>query len=387
MHPQNFRAITISGGITMSIFFTADLHLGDKEYLSTELFDPFSFEEYAQEKRDKQIIDNINATVNKDDTLYILGDFASQNTKKYRNQINCLNVHLVPGEIDKDYEDVFISSNSFVEIQYKGKTFQLCHYPICPSNFRSVHDIWLHGHSHVWKDENVEICDEQLETIYDVGLNANNNKPVSIDEILDFYDKNGTKEGTDYEYKIIQLGKFNDSPIDWLVLHEDKDNNKFLISKQVLDFKPYHTNDKSVSWNNCELRKWLNTEFVNTAFSQKERQLIKTTTNYPLRTKENSSLDIGLPSEDKVFLLDNYEVSNYFKRNSHRRGYSGIDFEIPPKQFAEDIIKKDQPVWYWLRTAGNTTKSACAINYMGQIEEDFIDAKGVGVRPAMWIHD
>lgn len=59
--------------------------------------------------------------------------------------------------------------------------------------------------------------------------------------------------------------------IEWLVLA--KEGTKILvISKEALDCKPYsYTN---VTWETCTLRKWLNNDFINAAFSADERTMI-----------------------------------------------------------------------------------------------------------------
>ena len=54
--------------------------------------------------------------------------------------------------------------------------------------------------------------------------------------------------------------------VEWLVLDVQEDR-ALLISKYLLDCKPYNTTDDHVTWETCTLRKWLNDEFINTAFS------------------------------------------------------------------------------------------------------------------------
>lgn len=371
----------------MAIYFTADLHLGDMEYFSTEVFAPFDANEKDLEKRDNEIIENINKTVGEDDALYILGDFASHNVKEYRNQIKCKTIHLIIGDIDKDYDGIFESENKYLDLTYKDKNFQLCHYPICPQNFRSTHDIWLHGHSHLWPEENIEMCDDHLETIYDVGINAHQKMPVSAEEILDFHKMNGTKFANSTSYETVQLGRYNNKDLDWLVLTKDKNGNKLLVTKEVIDFRPYHNIDENITWQTCDLRNWLNTEFIHKTFSGDEVSLLKNTTNYPMRTDRNIGLDLGEATVDKVFCLDEYEVTRYFKRNCDRHGISAVDLVVPPAKYGEDFIKRGQTVWYWLRSTGARNEYASTVDYIGQIEEEHVVALGVGVRPAMWISE
>ncbi|MBQ3850254.1 MAG: serine/threonine protein kinase, partial [Clostridia bacterium] len=65
------------------------------------------------------------------------------------------------------------------------------------------------------------------------------------------------------------------APIEWLVL--EKNENKILIlSKYALDCQPYEKKYSSlgITWLNCSLRTWLNTFFLESAFTVSERDCI-----------------------------------------------------------------------------------------------------------------
>ena len=64
-------------------------------------------------------------------------------------------------------------------------------------------------------------------------------------------------------------------PIAWKVLRRESDRI-LLISKYVLDCKPYNTTQTDVTWETCSLRKWLNHEFLYAAFTAEERKRIPT---------------------------------------------------------------------------------------------------------------
>lgn len=66
-------------------------------------------------------------------------------------------------------------------------------------------------------------------------------------------------------------------PIEWLVL-DIQDGKALLISQYALDCKPYHTIDRTVTWETCTLRNWLNTSFYNEAFLTAEQAKIATVT-------------------------------------------------------------------------------------------------------------
>ena len=62
--------------------------------------------------------------------------------------------------------------------------------------------------------------------------------------------------------------------IEWLVL-DKKDDAVLIISKHVLEDKSFGRNDDT--WETCSLRKWLNADFINDAFSTAEQSKIQST--------------------------------------------------------------------------------------------------------------
>lgn len=58
-----------------------------------------------------------------------------------------------------------------------------------------------------------------------------------------------------------------------------KENDRILvISKYALDCKPYNTSDVDVTWETCSLRQWLNSSFINNAFTVEEKAMIPSET-------------------------------------------------------------------------------------------------------------
>ncbi len=111
----------------------------------------------------------------------------------------------------------------------------------------------------------------------------------------------------------INSGSIKD-PIEWIVL-ERHENKALLISKYALAYKKFNETNVSCWWTTCTLRKWLNEDFLNSAFSASEKERILTLKNVRggCRCFEDYRLD-----EDKVFILAEYEARKYFKTNSER---------------------------------------------------------------------
>ncbi len=164
--------------------------------------------------------------------------------------------------------------------------------------------------------------------------------------------------------------------IEWLVLA--KENNKILvISDKVLDFqsyneKPYYETRKSITWEQCSLRKWLNDSFLNEAFSEEERALIQSII---------VSVDkISKYYTDKVFLLSYNEVEKYFSDNHARK----CAFTAYAKAHAAG---RGADAW-WLRSLTGPDYAAFVESSSGGLyykSNGFVTSDGCGVRPALWI--
>ena len=156
-------------------------------------------------------------------------------------------------------------------------------------------------------------------------------------------------------------------PIEWLVL-DKKDGRLLVISRYALDYRPYHEKSESITWEKCTLRKWLNDDFLNKAFSANERSLIRSTTIKTERSKD---------TKDKVFLLSTSETEHYY--DSREVG------QYEATAYAKAQGKVDYCTW-WLRSPGFDTDCAAIVNYSGFINlgGDYVDIN-YAVRPAMWI--
>ena len=174
------------------IWFTSDLHFGHEAAIRM-CGRPFK----NADEMNKTIIDNINAVVKQDDTLYILGDICHrisiEKGDELINQIKCKNKILIKGNHDKNWNrSLFTEIRDFKEISYsqgdKHYSISLMHYPMLewPKSFHgSIH---LHGHCHNKPEYNQRMKKEGTRR-YDVGVDANNFKPVSITEILKFIEE------------------------------------------------------------------------------------------------------------------------------------------------------------------------------------------------------
>ena len=176
------------------------------------------------------------------------------------------------------------------------------------------------------------------------------------------------------QQSVISFGSYRQdgketTSMEWLVLAE-KDNKKLLVSKYALDCKPYNTERQGTTWEKCTLRKWLNNEFYNTAFSAEEQEKIQTT-SVPATKNPNYATKPGNGTQDKVFLLSINEVNKYFAWGNERVCCTG----------------DGKACWWWLRSPGCNNDYAAGVLRDGAVSCYGYDVNdgGRAVRPAMWV--
>ena len=173
-------------------------------------------------------------------------------------------------------------------------------------------------------------------------------------------------------------------PIEWLVL-DVKDGKALVISKYALGCKQYNTDYVDVTWETCSLRKWLNNEFINTAFSANEKEKISVVT-VSADKNPSYSTNPGNATQDKVFLLSITEAYKYFS-SDHSRECKPTDYAVANGAYVEDYGSYSGNCWWWLRSPGDIQTFATFVRYVGQVNEngDGIIIRNGAVRPAMWV--
>ena len=226
------------------IYFTSDLHLHHpyiatlRGFIDQSLLEPFNgdvaaFRQYCRENNDpfwkyvdvathdQMVINNINGVVSEDDMLFVLGDVSSSTKSAilksctdiaekvnvpWEHRVLVLGNHDIintNGVIDA-LEQAFYRTYSHLEFASSGcsKNIECYHYP--PIEFLEQAPMWmrpkqnvfdgaghvtegtlyLHGHTHSY-----DCFDAGLPNVYNVGLEANDFKPISLNEILEKVEK------------------------------------------------------------------------------------------------------------------------------------------------------------------------------------------------------
>ena len=170
--------------------------------------------------------------------------------------------------------------------------------------------------------------------------------------------------------------------IEWLVL-EVKNGKALVISKYALDCQPYNTSYTSVTWETCTLRKWLNNDFANAAFSAEERAMIPTVT---VSDDKNPyfSTNPGNATEDQIFLLSIREAKKYFGSVDARQ-CKATEYAVAGGEY---VNSSNGNCWWWLRSPGDSQYSAAYVRDGGGVIVDGIIVyySNSAVRPALWIN-
>lgn len=188
------------------------------------------------------------------------------------------------------------------------------------------------------------------------------------------------------EKEIIEFGAYpfernnKSRPIKWMVLK--KENNKaLLLSAYSIDVKPYNSRVKAtVTWEMCTLRKWLNEDFYDIAFSEEEKKRIHLTEVDNSGDPTNQTTN-GNFTEDKVFLLSVLEAKTLLSETIQRQMVW-----TPFARRKYNTLSWISESW-WLRSFGHYPDDASYINGYGEVlDHRYIpSALNYGVCPALWI--
>ena len=177
-------------------------------------------------------------------------------------------------------------------------------------------------------------------------------------------------------------------PIEWLVL-ERTDKTALLVSKCGLDCKKYNDTESNVTWESCSLRKWLNGEFLDTAFTPAQQAVIALS---DVSADENPkySTSPGKATKDKIFLLSIPEAEKYFKTDEARlcapTAYSEAHGAYTNTEYK--TTDGEAACWWWLRSPGYDQGSAAYVDSDGSVYYYGydVDADRGCVRPALRIN-
>ncbi len=199
---------------------------------------------------------------------------------------------------------------------------------------------------------------------------------------------------------IIKFGKYeqdNNSSngkedIEWQVI-DKADDRILVICKYALDAKPYNDSQKNVTWENCSLRKWLNSEFFNTAFDAEDQSIIVNTRVTADINPDYKDIPAGNDTDDRVFLLSVVEARRYYTSNAEGMCIP-TEYALSAGAWTTRRINADKKHnlngkatgWWWLRSPGLSRDEATGVGYEGYVGTSGSVSRSDGmVRPVLWL--
>ena len=241
------------------------------------------------------------------------------------------------------------------------------------ANFAKEH------HDSLIKLESNALVANQVNTLLKAENSKDKEKAIKV---------NGVKYTPITKGDIIKFGNYpqdsdgNKAPIEWLVLDfNEKTKEALLISRYGLDCGDYnHEWRKGITWEDCVLRKWLNNDFIKSAFSEEEAKKIQVS---EIKNENNPKYQTrgGNNTKDRIFCLSINEAKHYFGSKNDR--------QCKPTAYARKqgaYVKNDCCYW-WLRSPGYFQYYAASVSADGALNlyGYNVDLYDVAVRPALRI--
>ncbi|GEM_PF-1152548 len=215
--------------------------------------------------------------------------------------------------------------------------------------------------------KNEPVISETTTSIVTEGTSAAVTTATTVTQPVPVVEVNAGDKGT--------CGKYDGKDIEWIVL--DKTGDKvLLLSRYAIEAMPYDVDWGSAQWEYSSLRKWLNNDLYNSAFSPDEKEHIQMT-----HLNNADSQNFGNDTDDNVFILSAEEVEKYFTSDEDRRVLA-TEHAVNNGACVSDGY--DGSSCWWVRSVGDDVSFvSCA----GDIAYDVGEAlrTDIGVRPAIWI--
>ena len=164
------------------------------------------------------------------------------------------------------------------------------------------------------------------------------------------------------EPRVIRLGNYKGCDLYWTVLSRDE-GTSLLLCSYIIEYLPFHDKYEAVAWDNCTLRKWLNTEFISTAFRDSA---------FPVIRKINQTKN-SRDTEDYVWLLSASEAKSYFpdriSDGTRRIELGGPCRNLEPRHIGQGIGIRQRDVWL-LRSNANYEENKHEVSNV--IDYDYI---------------
>ncbi len=245
------------------------------------------------------------------------------------------------------------------------------------------------------------------------GDGANDYRAVRFTQYRPYYTEYSSSPDYSYQddngYTVNNIYYFKYEPLKWRVLDPE---TGIVLSKSIIDSQAYSNTiyengtdayGYTAYWNNASytkyandyatssIRKWLNEDFYNTAFTSSQKQNILPT------TLDNSAYSTDYSKYDSVSTTDNVFLLSYSEAQNTSYGFTDNTSSTETRKAVGTDYAKAQGLWvyssnkcsYWrLRSAGSNYDYACRVSLGGDVSgSDRVDDTNGGVRPALRLSD
>ncbi|MCL2850324.1 MAG: DUF6273 domain-containing protein [Micrococcales bacterium] len=157
-----------------------------------------------------------------------------------------------------------------------------------------------------------------------------------------------------------------------------------LLAARVVARAPYHRAGVEVTWERCDLRRWLNDEFCSSLGEPVASRVVES------RVRNEASWVWKTPggndTTDRVFLLSMQEAVEHLAGADWKVFRESVVLELGDRATGTD--EDGASAWWWLRSPGSTPVLAARV-----LDDGVLNARGYsvswtggGVRPAFWLN-
>jgi len=166
----------------------------------------------------------------------------------------------------------------------------------------------------------------------------------------------------------------------WIVIGKEG-GDLVLLSEKALANRPFNTKSNGTTWGDSSLRKWLNKDFINEAFTAEEADAIRVTKvqdNAEHSYSEwNTNDRFSGITEDKLFCMSYLEVSRLLTRAIAACEPTAVTAKSKNKILLED----KKYCYWWLRTS--SMKNNAMMIAGDKLSTAYEHQHQICVRPAM----
>ncbi|MDR0474167.1 MAG: DUF6273 domain-containing protein [Treponema sp.] len=188
------------------------------------------------------------------------------------------------------------------------------------------------------------------------------------------------------------------SRYNWQVL-DIQGGEALIITKDIIEKRPYNNTYTDVAWETCSLRIYLNGEFLLKFTAEQQGRIVEKQISNPDNLWYGTAG--GKDTRDKIFLLSMEEADRYFGGggdylNKRRKDYSIGKFVADSDGYflsnnhdGERLAKDGRgEAWWWLRSPGCNSNYAVRVSVYGSasVYGYRVNLYYGGVRPALWLN-